>query len=217
MRAIIGDEPDASRRPADLRPARLHFASDPRKTGLVQPGTLVRWRYALALPGADGPSADGLLALRDRAKAALPEAGFTVADRRDPSPQVTRTLDRLRQFLTFLGLTALLVGGVGVASAVATFIERRRDVIGTMKSLGATGRLVFSMFLVQVLAIALIGVAIGLIVGWPFRRCWSGCSGMPCRSKPRSPSRCAACSRASPTAFWSRFCSRYGRWGEPNS
>ena len=59
-------------------------------------------------------------------------------DRRDPSPQVTRTLERLRQFLTLIGLTALLVGGVGVANAVATFIDRRRKVIATLKSLGAT-------------------------------------------------------------------------------
>lgn len=165
VRATIGDEPDAVADRLTYGPRVFISLATLDKTKLVQPGTLVRWRYALALPDASGPSADTLLAMRDRATAALPEAGFTVADRRDPSPQVTRTLDRLRQFLTFLGLTALLVGGVGVASAVATFIERRRDVIATMKSLGATGGLVFSMFLVQVLAIALIGVAIGLVVG----------------------------------------------------
>jgi putative ABC transport system permease protein len=165
VRATIGDEPDAIADRLTYGPRVFISLATLDKTGLVQPGTLVRWRYALALPDGDGPSADTLLAMRDRAKAALPEAGFTVADRRDPSPQVTRTLDRLRQFLTFLGLTALLVGGVGVASAVATFIERRRDVIATMKSLGASSRLVFTMFLVQVMAIALIGIVIGLAVG----------------------------------------------------
>ncbi len=64
-----------------------------------------------------------------------------------------------------MGLTALLVGGVGVANAVATFIDRRRNVIATMKSLGATSRLVFSIFLVQVLTMAALGVLIGLAVG----------------------------------------------------
>ena len=97
-------------------------------TGLAQPGSLIRWRYALGL--ADN-GIDGLVALRQEAQRALAEAGFIVADRRDPSPQVTRTLDRLRQFLTLIGLTALLVGGVGVANAVATFIDRRRRVIAT--------------------------------------------------------------------------------------
>ena len=64
-----------------------------------------------------------LAAFRSEVAARLPEAGFVIADRRDPSPQVTRTVERLRQFLTLIGLTALLVGGVGVANAVATFID----------------------------------------------------------------------------------------------
>ncbi len=134
-------------------------------TGLVQPGTLVRWRYALALNDGRGDTKDGLIAFRDDAKRALPEAGFSLADRRDPSPQVTRTLERLRQFLTLLGLTSLLVGGVGVANAVATFMEKRRKVIATFKSLGATSHTIFAVFLGQIMAMAAIGVAIGLVLG----------------------------------------------------
>ena len=98
-------------------------------------------------------------------KAQFPDAGFTIGDRRDPSPQVTRTLERLRQFLTLIGLTSLLVGGVGVANAVATYIDRRRKVIATFKSLGASSRQIFWLHLIQVLLIAGLGVAIGLAVG----------------------------------------------------
>ena len=132
-------------------------------TGIVQPGALVRWRYALKLPASDTAR---LVSFRDEVKAQLPEAGFMLADRRDPSPQVTRTLDRLRQFLTLLGLTSLLIGGVGVANAVATFIDRRRKVIATMKSLGASGRLVMTIFFAQVMAIAALGIVIGLAAGF---------------------------------------------------
>jgi putative ABC transport system permease protein len=78
---------------------------------------------------------------------------------------VTQTLERVRQFLTLIGLTALLVGGVGVANAVATYIDRRRKVIATFRSLGATGRTVFALHLVQVMAITVIGIAIGLAIG----------------------------------------------------
>jgi putative ABC transport system permease protein len=117
----------------------------------------------LKLPASDAAS---LVSFRDAAKAAMPESGFMVADRRDPSPQVTRTLERLRQFLTLIGLTALLIGGVGVANAVATFIDRRRKVIATMKSLGAGSALVLRIFLVQVMLIAAIGIAIGLAIGF---------------------------------------------------
>ena len=76
-------------------------------------------------------------------EAAAARRRFHGCDRRDPHPQVTRTLERLRQFLTLIGLTALLVGGVGVANAVATYIDRRRKVIATFKSLGATSGIDF--------------------------------------------------------------------------
>jgi putative ABC transport system permease protein len=134
------------------------------KTGLIKPGTLVRWRYAVK-HGDTAASEDELVALREKISGELPESGFTIADKRDPSPQVTRTLERLRQFLTLVGLTSLLVGGVGIANAVATFIDKRRKVIATMKSIGATSRMVLGIFLLEVLAVAMVGVVIGLALG----------------------------------------------------
>ena len=141
-------------------------------TGLVKPGSLVRWRYSLQIdePGVAATAQSNA----DRASVAsfaaavkrdLPEAGYTVLDKRDPSPRVRKTLERLRQFLTLIGLTALLVGGVGVANAVQTFVDRRRKVIATMKSLGAPSRLVFQIFFIQVAIMAALGVLIGLVLG----------------------------------------------------
>lgn len=142
------------------------FISDAtlEQSELLKPGTLVRWRYAVKLE--DGNVSDAALAgMKPKIEAMLPEAGFTVMDRREPSPRISRTLDRLREFLTFIGLTALLVGGVGIANAVATFIDKRRKVIATMKSIGATSRMVLGIFLVEVLAVASVGVVIGLVLG----------------------------------------------------
>ncbi len=137
-----------------------------RATGLIEPGSLVGWRYALKLTDAAGQSDAGLLGFRDRIKQALPEGGFTVRDRRDPSPQVSRTLERLRQFLTLVGLTALLVGGVGVANAVATYIDRRRKVIAAFSSLGATSGTMLWIHLLQVMMIAGIGIVLGIGLGF---------------------------------------------------
>ena len=164
--AAINQEPDGLIDRLTYGP-RVFVSTDTLlKTGLVQPGALVRWRYALKLPGDTGSDSAALAAFRERIKREIPEAGFTVADRRDPSPQVSRTLERLRQFLTMLGLASLLVGGVGVANAVATFIDRRRKVIATMKSVGATSRVVFILFLLQVMVIAIVGIAIGVVAGY---------------------------------------------------
>ena len=160
----LKSEPDGITDRLTYGPRVLISEATLQKTELLKPGTLVRWRYAVKL--GDGPASNGaLLELRQRIETELPEAGFTIADRRDPSPQVSRTLERLRQFLTLIGLTALLVGGVGIANAVATFIDRRRKVIATMKSIGATSRMVLGIFLIEVLAVAAMGVVIGLALG----------------------------------------------------
>jgi putative ABC transport system permease protein len=165
VRATIEVEPDKLTERLTGGPRVLMSLDALKKSGLAEPGSLVGWRYALKLRDGTGQSDTALASFREAAKKALPEAGFTVRDRRDPSPRVTRTLERLRQFLTLVGLTALLVGGVGIANAVATYIDRRRRVIAAFKSLGATGRVVFGIHLLQVLFIAGIGVVLGMAVG----------------------------------------------------
>ncbi len=165
IRATIEVEPDKLTERLTGGPRVLVSLETLRRSGLVEPGSLVGWRYALKLGDGSGGSDASLVKFRDAVKKALPEHGFTVRDRRDPSPQVTRTLERLRQFLTLVGLTALLVGGVGIANAVATYIDRRRRVIAAFKSLGATNRVVFGVHLVQVLFIAGIGVLAGMTIG----------------------------------------------------
>ena len=170
IRATILNEPDKIADRTSFGPRIFIATENLGGTGFIDPGSLVTWKYAVLLkdPAASAAStsgAQGLLAFRKSAAAALPEAGFTIRDRRDPSPQITRTLEQLRQFLTLLGLTALLVGGVGVANAVETYIDRRRAVIATMKSLGATQRMIFNIHLAQVMLFASIGTIIGLIAG----------------------------------------------------
>ena len=99
------------------------------------------------------------------ARSALPEAGWGIRSRTNASPQLERTISRFSQFLTLVGLAALLVGGVGVANAVKSHVDRRRDVIAAFKALGATGRDVFTIYLTQVIVLAGIGSVIGLAAG----------------------------------------------------
>ena len=81
------------------------------------------------------------------------------------APQFNRNVERFTQFLAIVGFTALIVGGVGVANAVAAYVERRRPTLATMKSLGATGSDVFFLALIEVALLALIGIGIGVVVG----------------------------------------------------
>jgi putative ABC transport system permease protein len=165
LRAVIRTEPDKIAERLSFGPRVMVSTDTLVASGLAEVGSLAKWRYAVRLPEVERQSEANLTAAARDVRRALPEAGFTIVDRRDPSPQVTRTLERIRQFLTLIGLTALLVGGVGVANAVATYIDRRRKVIATYRSLGATGRMVFVLHLVQVVAISAIGIVIGIAVG----------------------------------------------------
>ena len=165
IRGILKSEPDGVADRLTYGP-RI-FVSEPTlaATGLAKPGTLIKWRYAIKRPEGAAGDKDALKAVRTETAKAMPEAGFTSVDRHDPSPQVTRTLERLRQFLILIGLASLLIGGVGIANSVSTFIDRRVKVIAIMRSVGASGAQIFGIFLVQILAMSAIGIAIGLALG----------------------------------------------------
>ncbi len=164
IRSVLRSEPDKLAGGIGFGPRLLISIDALRKTGLIQPGSLIRWLYRVHLPDNDA-SDRAARALVDEAEKQFPEAGWEIRTRDNASPQLERNIERFTQFLTLVGLTALLVGGVGVANAVRSHLERRRDTIATMKSLGATGTRVFTIYLVQVMAIAAIGTAIGLAVG----------------------------------------------------
>jgi putative ABC transport system permease protein len=162
--SVIDAEPDKLAGGVGFGPRFLISEQGLRATGLLQPGSLVRWTYRIRLPDAASDER-ATQALISDARATLPQAGWEIRSRDNASPQLARTIGRFTQFLTLVGLAALLVGGVGVANAVKSHIDRRRDSIATLKSLGATGRDVFAIYLVQVIVLAVIGSLIGLVVG----------------------------------------------------
>ncbi|MGQ0684500.1 ABC transporter permease [Bradyrhizobium sp.] len=164
LRSVVSSEPDKLAVNVGLGPRFLASEAGLRATGLLQPGSLVRWIYRVKLPdvAANDRSAAALIA---DARAAAPEAGWEIRSRANASPQLERTINRFTQFLTLVGLAALLVGGVGVANAVKSHIDRRREVIATFKAVGATGRDVFTIYTTQVIVLAALGSAIGLLAG----------------------------------------------------
>jgi putative ABC transport system permease protein len=163
IRATINSEPDKLAAGIAFGPRLLVSQDALRATALLQPGSLVRWTYRLRLAaGTSDRAADAVTAA---AQARFPQAGWEVRNRSNAAPQLERNIERFMQFLTLVGLTALLVGGVGVANAVKGYIDRKHDVIATMKALGASGGSVVMLYLIQVLLLAGFGTLIGLIMG----------------------------------------------------
>jgi putative ABC transport system permease protein len=160
IRDVIEREPDRGANVFTLGPRVMVAMESLEGTGLVQPGSLIRWQYRVAL--AEPSRAPAFL---EETRQRFPSAGWRIRSLADAAPGLQRWIDRIAMFLTLVGLTALLVGGVGVANAVRSFVEGRIATIATLKCIGATGGMVLATYLFQVMAMAGIGIAIGLAVG----------------------------------------------------
>ncbi len=167
FRAILQSEPDKLSTGIGFGARALMLQTALAETNLLQPGSLVRWVYRLDLSaGLATPIEDQeLKTFESKLRQTFPDAGWEIRTRSNVSPQFSRTLDQLSQFLTLVGLTALVVGGVGVANSVRSFINRKKADFGTLKALGATGSYVFYTALLQVLLVAALGILIGVVLG----------------------------------------------------
>jgi putative ABC transport system permease protein len=166
IRAVLKSEPDRLGAGVGLAPRVLILTEALGASGLVQPGSLVRWTTRVLMnPQGEPPDQRAVKALLAEAKKAFPEAGWETASRGNVSPVFSKNLDRFSEFLALIGLTSLIVGGVGVANAARGFVERKRSTLATLKSVGATGGEVVALALFEFLAVASLGVAAGLALG----------------------------------------------------
>ena len=164
LRAALTNEPDRLAGGIGFGPRVLISDAALRATGLVQPGSLVRWLYRLRLPAA-ASSDTAVASVKRDAETNLPDAGWEIRTRDKASPQLERNVERFSQFLALVALATLLVGGVGVANAVAAHLARKRDAIGTLKALGASGGTVFAIYCAEIVLVALCAAVLGAAVG----------------------------------------------------
>lgn len=164
LRANLVSEPDKIAAGVGFGPRLLMSQEALRATGLIQPGSLIRWTYRLQLPPTAASGADLDKVISDVGTQQR-DAGWEIRSRANAAPSFQRNLERFTQFLTLVGLTALLVGGVGVANAVRRFVEAKKLDFATMKAVGATGGRVVAIHLTEVMLVAAIGTVIGLVLG----------------------------------------------------
>lgn len=161
IRAIIAREPDRGLNAfASLGPRLMVAFPALAETGLAQPGSLLNWEYRLRLPAGRSD-----VEVVDAVHARFPSAGWKVTGLADAGGSIRFWLTRLTQFISLIGLAALLVGGVGVGNAISSFLTTRLRTIATMKCMGAPENLVFATYFLQLAALALLGIAIGVALG----------------------------------------------------
>jgi len=78
---------------------------------------------------------------------------------------LTQDIGRLADFLGIVGLVALLLGGIGVASGVNAFVTRKIDTVAVLRCLGATSSQVLAIYVLQAAAMGFLGAAFGVVLG----------------------------------------------------
>ncbi len=157
---VVAEEPDKAGEGLGFGPGVIVPLADLDATGLMAPGSLYRSHYRLRLPATADP-----VAVVDGLQRAAPEAGFQYQDRSNGAPGTRRFVERLGQFLTLVGLTALVVAGVGVGGGVSAYLGGKTRTIATLKTLGADTATIRATYLWQIGLVALGAVVIGLAIG----------------------------------------------------
>lgn len=129
-------------------------------TGLLQFGSRAEYQAFLQLPAGSDPDQ-----LRARYRNPLRPERVRIRTVEDDREDLTDALTRLGNYLGLVALVALLLGGLGVASAVHVFIKRKLDTIAVLRCLGATAGQVFAIYLLQALAMGGLGSALGAALG----------------------------------------------------
>ncbi|WND03373.1 FtsX-like permease family protein [Temperatibacter marinus] len=162
VRSLIISEPDKANLGFQLGPTVMISNAGLQQTGLVQYGSLIGYAYKLRLQKNDQQA---LTDFRTNFKEAFPDTDWRVRDRTNSAPGLRRFIERMGMFLTLVGLTALIVGGVGVGNAVKGYMDFKTRTIATLKILGASGSTIFKVYFAQILIIGLISIGVGLVVG----------------------------------------------------
>ncbi|WP_234902546.1 ABC transporter permease [Agrobacterium larrymoorei] len=160
LTGTVVTEPDALSDGFGFAPRLLLSRDALVASGLIQTGSLVEHAYKVRLNDAAKRAT-----IIDDTNREFPNAGWSIRTSDRAAPSLTDNVNRFSQFLTLVGLTALIVGGVGVANAVRAFLDSKRTTIASLKCLGAPASVVTMTYLFQIAFIAFIGIAIGLTFG----------------------------------------------------
>jgi putative ABC transport system permease protein len=157
--ARLVSEPDRLTGSINVGPRVMISRQGLDRTGLISLGSRAAQRYLFVLP----PAGPDVQQVRNILKRAFPEG--LIADYRETHPIVTRGLERSTTFLSLISLIALIVGALGVATAMHAHLRQKMDTIAVLKCLGARSGQVLRIYLAQTLALGLAGGLLGIGFG----------------------------------------------------
>ncbi len=157
---LVRTEPDRIANAFSLGPRVIVTQAGLQSAGLVQPGSRVRERQLLRLP-----SGMPLEPLRAELRGRLEADHVRVSGYRDAQPQLKQFLEQLSRYLGLIGLTALFIGGLGVAMSIHAFMQEKLKTIAVLKTLGADSAMLIKVYVVQAIGLGLLGSGAGILLG----------------------------------------------------
>ena len=157
---IIGEEPDRLSEGFTLGQSVIVGLDVPAAAGLTQPGAMYETKTRLRFSGNDDPAV-----VEEEILEAFPESGLDIRTRDRASPGAERFVSRMGEFLTLVGLAALVIAGIGIGGGVSSYLEGKRAGIATLKILGASSGDIARIYALQVGAAVLAGSLAGLAAG----------------------------------------------------
>ena len=165
IRGVIYTEPDRMANMFSLGPRVLISQEGLAAADLIKPGSRLRERHLLALPESLPPSP-----LVSELRGQLSGDDARVSSYRDAQPQLKQFLDQLKRYLGLVGLTALFVGGIGVALSVQAFVREKLQSIAILKALGADSSTIIRSYLSQAVGLGFVGSVVGVGIGIVLQR-----------------------------------------------
>ncbi|WP_332821938.1 ABC transporter permease [Pseudomonas sp.] len=156
---VLTYEPDRAGDFYSLTPRVLMHLDDLAATGVVQPGSRVRYRELWR------GTPEALSAYRQAVSTNL-AANQRLEDARDGNRQIGSALGRAERYLNLASLAAVLLAGVAVALSAARFAARRFDASALLRCLGLSRNQALGLFSLQLALLGLGASLIGALLGW---------------------------------------------------
>ncbi len=160
IRGTISSVPDIGSNGFSLGSKVILNTKALKNSGLLKQGTLFETNYYLRIP-----KNKDLENLKSLFFEKFNDKGFRWRDIRNPAPGIEAVVNRLYFFLTILGMSGLIIGGVGVSTSVSAYLNIKRGTIATLKTIGATTKILIKIYLIQILTMSFAGTLLGAMTG----------------------------------------------------
>ncbi len=145
---------------------RVYIAHDRiPSTGLLTFGSIARYHANFRMP--ERVDRD---AFRDRNDQVLEVNQLRYTTAAAQAREMSSAVEDVSRYLGLMGLAALFLGGIGVASAIHVYIREKVITVAVLRCLGALQRTLFAAYVLQSAGLALIGSLIGVGLGMAVQR-----------------------------------------------